>query len=87
MRFVYARQMTRRNANFEFMNQQLVWHPFTEFLLFLKPFINFRRLKNILKHVPYSKPQAFNFLPTHICVMCYVYFNIINHSSKFHKTI
>ncbi|RIB20938.1 Pex12 amino terminal region-domain-containing protein [Gigaspora rosea] len=71
MRFVYARQMTRRHVNFEFMNRQLVWHAFTEFLLFLMPFINFRRVKNILKHVSYSKPQAFDFLPAHICAICY----------------
>ncbi|CAG8539145.1 24576_t:CDS:2 [Dentiscutata erythropus] len=42
-----------------------------EFLLFLMPFINFRRLKNILKHISYSKPQTFDFLPPHICAICY----------------
>ncbi|CAG8553426.1 35269_t:CDS:2 [Gigaspora margarita] len=29
------------------------------------------KVKNILKHVSYSKPQAFDFLPAHICAICY----------------
>lgn len=34
-----------RNVSYEFMNRQMVWHAFTEFLLFLLPIINTRTLR------------------------------------------
>ncbi|KAL6057891.1 Peroxin-2 [Balamuthia mandrillaris] len=46
MRLVYSRRGVAHYVNFEFMNRQLVWHGFTEFLLFLMPLINVEKLKS-----------------------------------------
>ncbi|GAA5854901.1 hypothetical protein JCM3766R1_002304 [Sporobolomyces carnicolor] len=54
MRLVYAAEGTAGtpNVSFEFLNRQLVWEAFTEFLLFLMPLINLRRLKlRLMKRV------------------------------------
>ncbi|KAI0921254.1 hypothetical protein AcV5_001094 [Taiwanofungus camphoratus] len=45
MRLVSARKLARRDVSYEFMNRQMVWHAFTEFLLFLLPLINTRALR------------------------------------------
>ncbi|PCH41235.1 hypothetical protein WOLCODRAFT_118481 [Wolfiporia cocos MD-104 SS10] len=45
MRLVSARRLVRRDVSYEFMNRQMVWHAFTEFLLFLLPLINTRALR------------------------------------------
>ena len=45
MRLVYNRKNTSKALNFEYMNRQLVWHGFTEFLLVAVPLINFERIK------------------------------------------
>ncbi|EIW82319.1 hypothetical protein CONPUDRAFT_123111 [Coniophora puteana RWD-64-598 SS2] len=52
-----AQSLTRREVSYEFMNRQMVWHAFTEFLLFLLPLVNRRalqkrwsRLKSTLKN-------------------------------------
>ncbi|CAG8477702.1 16849_t:CDS:2 [Funneliformis mosseae] len=75
MRLVYTRRIMNRQVSFEFLNRQLVWHAFTEFLLFLMPLINLRKLKNILKRkfLPeaYSKSHTLDFLPMHICAICH----------------
>ncbi|KAG8810877.1 peroxisome assembly protein (Peroxin-2) [Serendipita sp. 400] len=39
-----------RSVSYEFMNRQMVWHAFTEFLLFLLPIINTRALRRRLTH-------------------------------------
>ncbi|GBB97168.1 hypothetical protein RclHR1_02930017 [Rhizophagus clarus] len=75
MRFVYARRTMNRQVSFEFLNRQLVWHAFTEFLLFIMPLINLRKLKNLLKRklLPesYFRSNTLDFLPTHICAICH----------------
>jgi peroxin-2 len=48
MRLVYARPSVARFVNFEFMNRQLVWHGFSEFLMFLTPLINADRIKRTI---------------------------------------
>ncbi|GAA5867901.1 hypothetical protein JCM3774_004715 [Rhodotorula dairenensis] len=45
MRLVYARRAFTPNVSFEFLNRQLVWEAFTEFLLFLLPLINLHRFR------------------------------------------
>ncbi|KAG8865189.1 peroxisome assembly protein (Peroxin-2) [Tulasnella sp. 330] len=42
LKLVPARRNVTRNVNYEFMNRQIVWHAFTEFLLFILPIINLR---------------------------------------------
>ncbi|GAA5922922.1 pex2/pex10/pex12 family protein [Sporobolomyces koalae] len=45
MRLVYAQRSASPNVSFEYLNRQLVWEAFTEFLLFLLPLIKLRRLR------------------------------------------
>lgn len=43
MRLVPASNQTSREVSFEYLNRQLVWHAFTEFLLFLLPLVGISR--------------------------------------------
>lgn len=43
MRLVPASNQTNREVSFEYLNRQLVWHAFTEFLLFLLPLVGISR--------------------------------------------
>eukprot|EP01097_Dermamoeba_algensis_P003049 TRINITY_DN222_c0_g1_i1.p1 TRINITY_DN222_c0_g1~~TRINITY_DN222_c0_g1_i1.p1 ORF type:complete len:249 (-),score=21.35 TRINITY_DN222_c0_g1_i1:168-914(-) len=60
MRLVFAHPSTVRQVNFEFMNRQLVWHGFTEFLLYLMPLINIDRIRNFVRRrlLPRRKAAA-----------------------------
>ncbi|KAJ3005828.1 peroxisome assembly protein (Peroxin-2) [Thoreauomyces humboldtii] len=69
MRLVYARREMSRQVSFEFMNRQLVWHAFTEFLLFLVPLINVQHVKNTISRA-ISGPETVD-LPEHICAICH----------------
>ncbi|KAG1872736.1 Pex12 amino terminal region-domain-containing protein [Suillus tomentosus] len=40
MRLEPSQALIKRDVSYEFMNRQMVWHAFTEFLLFLLPLIN-----------------------------------------------
>lgn len=52
MRLTYAQRSMNRNVSFEFLNRQLVWHAFTEFLLFLLPLIKPKRLLRRILRLP-----------------------------------
>ncbi|KAJ9476844.1 Peroxisomal biogenesis factor [Pseudozyma hubeiensis] len=52
MRLTYSQRTMNRNVSFEFLNRQLVWHAFTEFLLFLLPLVRPRRLLRRLLKLP-----------------------------------
>ncbi|KAJ4478276.1 peroxisomal biogenesis factor 2 [Lentinula aciculospora] len=45
LRLILARRLVQRDVSYEFMNRQMVWHAFTEFLLFLLPLINTRKIQ------------------------------------------
>ncbi|SPO20901.1 related to peroxisome assembly protein car1 [Ustilago trichophora] len=66
MRLTYAQRTMNRNVSFEFLNRQLVWHAFTEFLLFLLPLVRpkrlFRRLMKLPTH-PKLLAVVWKFLP------------------------
>ncbi|KAI0251291.1 Pex12 amino terminal region-domain-containing protein [Lactifluus subvellereus] len=47
MRLVPSRRLVRRNVSYEFMNRQMVWHAFTEFLIFLLPLLPHRKLRRV----------------------------------------
>ncbi|EPQ59405.1 hypothetical protein GLOTRDRAFT_70822 [Gloeophyllum trabeum ATCC 11539] len=51
MELVPSQRLTRRNVSYEFMNRQMVWHAFTEFLLFLLPLINVRAFRRRVMRV------------------------------------
>eukprot|EP01006_Ploeotia_vitrea_P049263 TRINITY_DN67324_c11_g7_i1.p1 TRINITY_DN67324_c11_g7~~TRINITY_DN67324_c11_g7_i1.p1 ORF type:complete len:270 (+),score=85.75 TRINITY_DN67324_c11_g7_i1:3-812(+) len=51
MRLIYIQSRVARQVSFEFMNQQLVWHGFSEFLLFVIPLIDFGAIVRGMKRV------------------------------------
>jgi len=70
MRLVYVRRQMNRQVDFDFLNRQLVWQGFTEFVLFMMPFISLQALKNrVMGLLPRSK-SAEDALPAHICAIC-----------------
>ncbi|KAF2669262.1 hypothetical protein BT63DRAFT_413711 [Microthyrium microscopicum] len=48
LRLVPASAHTTREVSFEYLNRQLVWHAFTEFLLFLLPLVGISRWRRII---------------------------------------
>lgn len=48
LRLVPSTNQTNREVSFEYLNRQLVWHAFTEFLLFLLPLVGISRWKRWL---------------------------------------
>lgn len=50
-RAYFTKQPTLRQLSYEYMNRELLWHGFAEFLFFLLPLINVQRLKNSIKKV------------------------------------
>lgn len=48
LRLVSAQRTVSKQVSYEFMNRQMVWHAFTEFLIFLLPLINTRILRRRL---------------------------------------
>lgn len=76
-----------REVSFEYLNRQLVWHAFTEFLLFLLPLVGISRWRRWLSRA-WRKSKAFvqsnaqnedevtskgelSFLPERTCAICY----------------
>lgn len=45
MRSVFCKPQGARDVGFEYMNRELLWHGFAEFLIFLLPLINIQKLK------------------------------------------
>nr|XP_033790837.1 peroxisome biogenesis factor 2 isoform X2 [Geotrypetes seraphini] len=54
IRSVFCRPQDVRQVGFEYMNRELMWHGFVEFLIFLLPLINFQKLK--VRLVSWLKP-------------------------------
>ncbi|XP_069777265.1 peroxisome biogenesis factor 2 isoform X2 [Narcine bancroftii] len=48
IRAVFCRSHGVRQVGFEYMNRELLWHGFAEFLMFLLPLINTRKLKVVV---------------------------------------
>ncbi|KAF9428094.1 peroxisome assembly protein (Peroxin-2) [Podila epigama] len=75
MRLVYAERNSNRQASFEFLNRQMVWHAFTEFLMFLMPLINVSKLKRNVKKMllpaALTSANENSSLPAHICAICH----------------
>lgn len=77
----------RRQVSFEYMNRQLVWHAFTEFLLFVLPLVGINRWRRWLSRALTrirtllrpgrrgegdEKPRGeLGFLPERTCAICY----------------
>lgn len=77
IRSMFPQRQSLRQVSFEFMTRELLWHAFSEFLFFLLPLVNFRRLKSSLSS--YFLPRS-NRRPTlphmrtpadlTVCVIC-----------------
>jgi peroxin-2 len=48
MKVKYLHPSMARRVSFEFMNRQLVWNGFTEFMLFVMPLINVQKLRSTM---------------------------------------
>ncbi|KAJ6628748.1 Pex12 amino terminal region-domain-containing protein [Mycena sp. CBHHK59/15] len=51
MNLVPSRRLVKRDVSYEFMNRQMVWHAFTEFLLFLLPLVSARSIRRRIAHI------------------------------------
>ena len=87
MRLTPPSNQTSREVSFEYLNRQLVWHAFTEFLLFLLPLVgigrwrrwisrawrNTRNLvnKNAANDEDMESGGELAFLPERTCAICY----------------
>lgn len=61
-----------RAVSFEFLNRQLIWSQFTEFLLVFLPLVNLPRIRRKLtSYLPQPESQKLAFLPRKICAICY----------------
>lgn len=60
LRLTPTTHATSREVSFEYLNRQLVWHAFTEFLLFLLPLVGIHRWRRILSR-SWRKIKAFFF--------------------------
>ena len=86
MRLATPSHQLRREISFEYLNRQLVWHAFTEFLLFLLPLVGINRWKRWLSRAwrkakaaalstdedeSEEKKGELSFLPERTCAICF----------------
>lgn len=85
MRLAPPTSQVSREVSFEYLNRQLVWHAFTEFLLFVLPLIGinkwrrwlsktWRKTKEIVNTGAEGEKSAngeYSFLPERTCAICY----------------
>lgn len=86
LRLIAQNGQITRMVSMEYLNRQLVWHAFTEFLLFLLPLLGIARWRRWLKLIWHrgrsmlrlkgsdnTKPLVgeLHFLPKHTCAICY----------------
>ncbi|KAF8607723.1 hypothetical protein BDV93DRAFT_467252, partial [Ceratobasidium sp. AG-I] len=67
LRLEPIKRLVDRSVNYDFMNRQMVWHAFTEFLLFILPLINTKTLKRRLANMTTSlQPLSYVPLPSFV---------------------
>lgn len=86
MRLAPPSTLVSREVSFEYLNRQLVWHAFTEFLLFLLPLVGIGRWRRLISRAwkktksslkaqegeQNTKDQGeLSFLPERTCAICY----------------
>ncbi|XP_020643227.2 peroxisome biogenesis factor 2 [Pogona vitticeps] len=69
IRSVFCQPQGVRHIGFEYMNRELLWHGFAEFLIFLLPLINIQKLK--LRVASWSLPVAGCARNENTSVICY----------------
>ncbi|KAI0178845.1 Pex12 amino terminal region-domain-containing protein [Hypoxylon sp. FL1284] len=86
MRLAPPTSQVNREVSFEYLNRQLVWHAFTEFLLFVLPLVGINRWRRWLSRTWRKTKEIINvgseegsankqgdyaFLPERTCAICY----------------
>ncbi|KAI1804686.1 Pex12 amino terminal region-domain-containing protein [Daldinia bambusicola] len=86
MRLAPPTSQVSREVSFEYLNRQLVWHAFTEFLLFVLPLVGINRWRRWLSRTWRKTKEIINvskegdvnekrgdyaFLPERTCAICY----------------
>ncbi|KAK3941054.1 peroxisomal biogenesis factor 2 [Diplogelasinospora grovesii] len=87
MRLAPPTSQVSREVSFEYLNRQLVWHAFTEFLLFVLPLVGINRWRRWLSRTwrktkdiitttgtdkdAQKKDGEYAFLPERTCAICY----------------
>ena len=87
MRLVPPSYQVSREVSFEYLNRQLVWHAFTEFLLFLLPLVGISRWRRLLSRAwrkttnlvrsggrdeeEVTRAGELAILPERTCAICY----------------
>jgi len=66
---IYLRSSMARRVSFEYMNRQLVWNGFTEFMLFIMPMINVDKMKTLIKKT-FSAPHTSTNIDPFTCPIC-----------------
>lgn len=64
LRLISPNAQTHREVSFEYLNRQLVWHAFTEFLLFLLPLVGISRWRRWLSRIWKNTKRALTTDPT-----------------------
>lgn len=97
LRLAPASSRTSREVSFEYLNRQLVWHAFTEFLLFLLPLVGISRWRRLLSRAWRKVKTMFSrtpeeddttaggelgFLPERTCAICYRDQNVVGGGSE-----
>ena len=71
---MFPRPQGVRQVGFEFMERELLWHGFAEFLFFVLPLINFRRIKNTFSQFFVRSKEGENVMRSEeylrCCVVC-----------------
>ncbi|CAE6405314.1 unnamed protein product [Rhizoctonia solani] len=62
LRLEPIKRLVSRSVNYDFMNRQMVWHAFTEFLLFMLPLVDMKALKRRLLRAS-ANLQPLSYLP------------------------
>ncbi|KAL7273741.1 peroxisome assembly protein (Peroxin-2) [Rhizina undulata] len=78
MRLISPSRVVSREVSFEYLNRQLVWHAFTEFLLFILPLVRvgrwrrwWARLMRKIKGAEEEGQGELSFLPEKTCAVCH----------------
>ena len=75
LQLIPSNNNVNREISFEYLNRQLVWHAFTEFLLFVLPLVGINRWKRWLsrawKKSGTTETASLSFLPEQTCAICY----------------
>lgn len=51
LRYTYLQKSVARNVSFDYLNRQLVWEAFTEFLLFMMPLVDMQSVRRAIKRL------------------------------------